>query len=144
MSGAVHGPDETLDEALATWGRWRDEDAAEHYWFAVDLGRAGTIPTPLPALTERLVATGRIDQYADLFNHRSKPSDVITPLRLLGATGRLLARCGCEPRALLREVRGLMAEDARRKRLNRRPVYVDAAVSLDAGPTEVDDTAIAA
>ncbi len=102
------------------------------------------IAKPLPALTERLVATGRIDQYADLFNHRSKPSDVITPLRLLGATGRLLGRRGCERRALLREVRGLMAEGARRKRLSRRPVYVDASVSLDAGPTEVDDTAIAA
>ena len=69
---------------------------------------------------------------------------MITPLRVLGATGTPLARRGCERRALLREVRGLVAEDARRKQLNRRPVYVDASVSVDAGPTELEDAAIAA
>lgn len=136
--------DRALDVRLAAWGRWRDQDAAEHYWFAADLGRAGSVPTVLPELARRLVAAHRIDQYVNLFNHRGRPSDVITPLRLLGATGKLLTRRGCERRALLREVRGLAAEDARRKRLNRRPVYVDASASLDAGPTEVEGAPIAA
>jgi len=131
--GALARSDETLDRAVSAWGRWRDKDAAEHYWFAVDLGRAGPIPTPMPELAKRLLATGRIDQYAELFNHRTKPSKVISPPRVLGATGRLLARRGCERRALLREVGGLVAQDARRKRLKRRPVYIDADVSLEAG-----------
>jgi flavin-dependent dehydrogenase len=142
--GAFDGSDMTLDRALAAWGRWRERDAAEHYWFAVDLGRAGPIPTPLPELAKRLLATGRIDQYADLFNHRTRPSKVISPPRVLGATGRLLARRGGGRRALLREVGALVAQDARRKRLNRRPVYIDAHVSLDAGPTEVEEPTIAA
>jgi hypothetical protein len=34
----------------------------------------------------------------------------------------------------------LIAENAHRQRLNRRPAYVDAGASLDAGPTEVDET----
>jgi len=141
---ALDGSHETLDRALAAWGQWRDKDATDHYWFAVDLGRAGTVPTPLPELAKRLVAKGQIDQFTNLFNHRTRPSKVISPPRVLGATGRLLARRGCERRALLREVGALVAQDARRKRLDRRPVYVDAGVSLDAGPTEVEDTSIAA
>jgi hypothetical protein len=78
----------------------------------------------------------------DLFTHRSRPSQVITPPRLFGATGRLLVRPGCERRKLLREVGALIAEDIRRKRLNRRPAYVAAAACTDAGPTEVQDGAI--
>jgi 2-polyprenyl-6-methoxyphenol hydroxylase-like FAD-dependent oxidoreductase len=135
--------DENLDGRLESWAQWRDTDAAEHYWFAVDLGRAGTIPTPLPELARRLIEKGRIDEFVNLFNHRTKPPGVISPPRLMSATARLLARRGCDRRALLREVRQLAAEDARRKRLNRRPAYVDPTVSPDAGPTEVEDRTVA-
>jgi hypothetical protein len=110
---ALDGSNETLDEGLAAWGRWRDKDAAEHYWFAVDLGRAGPIPTPLPELAKRLIATGRIDQYTNPFNHRTRPSQVISPPRVLAATGKLLARRGCERRALLRDVSALLGPSAR-------------------------------
>ena len=75
----------------------------------------------------------------DLFNHRSVPSKVLTPPRLLAATARLLARGGCDRRALLGEVGGLVAQDARRKRLARHPHYVPLEASVDAGPTEVED-----
>ena len=144
IAGAVQARDEDYDRELAAWGRWRDRDASEHYWFANDLGRAGAIPAPLPELAKRLIAKGRIDQYVNLFNHRTTPSTVITAPRLLAASGRLLARRGCDRRALLRDVAGLVAEDAKRKRLNRRPAYVEAGVSLDAGPTEIMDSASAA
>ena len=63
---------------------------------------------------------------------------------LLGATARLLLRRGTDRRALLREVRGLVAEDARRRRLNRKPVYVSPDGSVDAGETEVDERSPAA
>jgi hypothetical protein len=89
-----------------------------------------------------LLARGKIDLFLDLFAHRSWPSRVFSPPRLLGATGRLLARRGCELSGL-REVGGLVAEDARRRRLNRRPAYVAAGVATDAGPTEVADGAAA-
>jgi hypothetical protein len=59
----------------------------------------------------------------------------------LGATARLLARPGCDRRALLREVGKLMVEDLRRQRLNRKPVYA-AGTALDAGPSNVDDDSV--
>lgn len=51
----------------------------------------------------------------------------VRPLRrgTLAATGRLLARRGCDRRAVLRELGRLMIQDTRRRRLNRNPVYID-------------------
>ncbi len=138
IAGALDGSAGDIDSALQAWGRWRDRDAAGHYWLATDLGKGGSMPTVLPEMQKRLLGQGKIDIVTDLFTHRSRPSHVITPPRLLGATGRLLARPGCERRKLLREVGTLIAEDLRRKRLDRRPVYATAGTALDAGPTEVD------
>lgn len=136
----IGGSDEMLDSALANWGRWRDEDAFEHYWFATDLGKAGRLPAVTPEIFRRLLAQGKTDRFIDVLNHRTRPSKVLTPPRLLGATVRLLVRPGCDRRGLLREVRELVAEDARRKRLNRHPVYVAADASPDAGATEVEES----
>jgi 2-polyprenyl-6-methoxyphenol hydroxylase-like FAD-dependent oxidoreductase len=141
--GALDGSREGLDHALARWGRWRDDDCAEHYWFATDLGKAGPVPAALPEIQRRLLARGKIELFLNLFAHRSRPSEPFSPARLLGATARLLARPGCDRRALLREVGTLIGEDARRKRLNRRPAYVAAAVATDAGATEVPEAVAA-
>jgi 2-polyprenyl-6-methoxyphenol hydroxylase-like FAD-dependent oxidoreductase len=137
--GAISGPPSALDEALAGWARWRDDDAAEHYWLAVDLGKAGLAPAVLPEIAQRLYQRGKGDSFTDLFNHRSLPSKVLSPPRVLAATARLLARGGCDRRALLGEVGGLIAQDTRRKRLARHPHYVPLETSVDAGPTEVED-----
>jgi pimeloyl-ACP methyl ester carboxylesterase/flavin-dependent dehydrogenase len=137
--GAVGGSPSALDEALAGWTRWRDEDAGEHYWLAADLGQAGPAPAVLPEIAQRLYQQGELDSFIDLFNHRSLPSKVLSAPRLAAATARLLARGGCDRRALLAEVGGLIAQDTRRKRLARHPHYVPLETSADAGPTEVDD-----
>jgi 2-polyprenyl-6-methoxyphenol hydroxylase-like FAD-dependent oxidoreductase len=129
-----------VDRALRAWGRWRDEDAAEHYWFATDMGKAGALDSVVPEIQGRLLAQGKIDILTNLFTHRSRPSQVFTPPRLLAATGRLLVRPGCQRRKLLREVRALAAQDVRRKRLERRPVYAAAGTALDAGATEVEES----
>ena len=139
ITGAIGSSPSALDEALAGWARWRDGDAAEHYWLAVDLGRAGLAPAVLPEIARHLYERGKLDPFLDLFNHRTTPSKVLTPPRLLAATGRLLARRGCDRRALLGEVGGLIAQDAQRKRLARHPNYVPLQASADAGPTEVED-----
>lgn len=139
IAKALDGPAERFDDELAAWGRWRDKDAVEHYWLATDLGKGGLVPTVLPEVYTRLLAQGKIGLSLDMFTHRARPSQVFTPQRVLGATGRLLARRGCDRRALLREVFGLVAEDTRRRRMGRRPVYAQAGTSLDAGTTEVDD-----
>jgi 2-polyprenyl-6-methoxyphenol hydroxylase-like FAD-dependent oxidoreductase len=137
--GAIGSSPSALDEALARWARWRDEDAFEHYWLAVDQGKAGLSPAVVPEIAQRLLDQGKQDSFSDLFNHRSTPSKVVTPPRILGATARLLARRGCDRRALLREVGGLIAQDTRRKRLARHPHYVPLETSVDAGPIEVED-----
>ena len=137
--GAISTSPSALDEALARWARWRDEDAFEHYWLAVDQGNAGLMPAVLPVIAQRLLKRGKQDSFSDLFNHRSTPSKVVTPPRILGATARLLARRGCDRRALLREVGGLVAQDTRRKRLARHPQYMPLEESVDAGSTEVED-----
>jgi len=135
----IGGGSKALDDALSAWTRWRDRDAAEHYWLACNMGAAGTTPRVLPELMRRLHAQGKLDLFLDLLTHRTRPSRVLTPPRLFGATGRLLVRRGCDRRALLREVASLVAADAHRKRLNRRPSYVPSGASTDAGPTEADD-----
>jgi 2-polyprenyl-6-methoxyphenol hydroxylase-like FAD-dependent oxidoreductase len=139
ITGAIGGPSPALDEALGGWARWRDGDAREHYWFAADLGKAGLAPAVLPEIARRLYQRGQLDSFVDLLNHRSAPSQVLTPPRLAGATARLLARRGCDRRALLAEVGALIATENRRKRLARHPSYVPLETATDAGPAEVDD-----
>jgi len=58
----------------------------------------------------------------------------------LGATARLLARRGCDRRALLGELGTLLAEDFQRKRLNRKPVYA----AGTPGPSDVNDSILEA
>jgi flavin-dependent dehydrogenase len=125
-----------LDKAVSQWGRWRDRDAAEHYWLACDMGAAGATPAVLPELMRRLLEDGRIGQFLDLLTHRSKPSQVLTPPRVLGATGRLLARTGTDRRALMRELGSLIINDARRRRRNERPAYDPPDAKTDAEPAD--------
>jgi hypothetical protein len=51
----------------------------------------------------------------------------------------LLARGGCDRRALLTEVGALIAEDIRRKRLARHPRYAPLETPVDAAPAELED-----
>ncbi len=141
VADALGGSDLRVDLATAAWTRWRDEDATEAYWFATDLGKAGTVPMVLPEVTQRLLDQGEADLFLDLFTHRTRPSQVFSPPRVLAATGRLLTRRGCDRRALLQQVGSLMSEDFRRRRLGRQPAYVAANRVADAGATEVDEPA---
>lgn len=137
--GMRRHPDE-LDRLLREWALERDKDAAEHYWLATDLGKGGPMPAVLPELVKRLVEKGEVASFLDLFNHRSTPSKVVSPPRVLGATGRLLKRPGSNRRAIISEVGELIARDMRHKRLNRRPAYIAASAAPDAGATECEDT----
>jgi len=71
--GAIGRSPSGLDEALAGWARWRDEDAAEHYWLAVDFGKAGVPPAVLPEIAQRLYKQGKMDSLVEVFNHRCAP-----------------------------------------------------------------------
>jgi len=127
----------TLDAELAAWARWRDRDAAEHYWLAADFGAAGRAPAVVVEVSRRLYDDGRAGELGDVFQHRARPSAVFTPPLVLKATAAALRRPGADRREVLREVRELMAADSRRRRLNRRPEYAAADEHRDAGETEV-------
>jgi 2-polyprenyl-6-methoxyphenol hydroxylase-like FAD-dependent oxidoreductase len=137
--GAISASPSALDEAVAGWARWRDEDAREYYWLAADFGKAGVPPTVLAEIAQRLYERGKMGSLMDLFNHRSAPAKVFTPPLVAGATARLLARGGCDRRALLGEVGSLIAEDIRRKRLARHPRYVPAETPVATGPAAAED-----
>ena len=125
VTGLGGGPT-TIDDAMAKWWRWRDRDAAEMAWFAGDLGAAGRVPPVLVAAVTDLVAEERFDAFLDIFNHRVAPLEVLTPPRLMAATAQLLARGEHPRREILRQTKEMVAEEIRRKRLNRHPEYAGA------------------
>ena len=136
------GSDRALDQAMTRWGRRRDREFAEHYWLACDLGQSGAVPPVLVEIVRRLNATDEASKFFDLLNHRVKPSQVLTPPRLLAATSRLVARERGRRNAILREVGQLAAKDAKRRWLNHRPAYTTD-VPDNGTPSEFDDAVIA-
>ena len=134
---AIHGAARSPDAELAGWARWRDRDAAEHYWLAADFGAAGRAPAVVVEATRRLYATGRTAELGDVFMHRAKPSAVFAAPLVLRATATALRRPGADRARILREVRTVISTDGHRRRLNRRPEYVALADHRDAGETEV-------
>ncbi len=123
ITAALEDSDEALDGAMRAWGRWRDREFAEHYWLAYDLEEAGAVPAVLVEILRGLQREGKAGLFFELLNHRARPSQVLTPARVLGAGTRLLARRGSDRRALLAELGSLGARDMRRRRLNARPAY---------------------
>ncbi len=96
---ALGGSDEALDRAMSRWGRRRDREFAEHYWLACDLEERGPVPTVLTEILRGLNDHGRGALFLELLSHRVRPSQLLSPPRVLGATRRLLARRHRPPRA---------------------------------------------
>jgi hypothetical protein len=91
----------------------------------------------------RLERQGERDGFFDVFQHRAVPSKLFTPPRLLSTAAAMVVRGDGDRAEVLREVRELVVTDARRKRLRRKPVFVDSAAHADAGETEVPQEAAA-
>jgi deazaflavin-dependent oxidoreductase (nitroreductase family) len=108
---------------MARWGRWRDREFAEHYWLANDMSESGAVPAVLVEIVRRLNEQGKVGTFLDLLNHRIRPSQLLTPARLLGATARVMTNERGRRRAILREVGDLLGREARRRWLNHRPAY---------------------
>jgi 2-polyprenyl-6-methoxyphenol hydroxylase-like FAD-dependent oxidoreductase len=137
IAGAIGRSDAELDAALATWAGWRDRDAFEHHFLACELGAEGNMPKVLSEVMGRLDRRSEFGDFVDIFLHRAMPSRVVTPPRLLSTAGAMMMRPGSNRRDVLREVRELVATDTARKRLRRRPVFVDPIAHADAGETEI-------
>jgi 2-polyprenyl-6-methoxyphenol hydroxylase-like FAD-dependent oxidoreductase len=137
IAAAIGESNDAIDRATARFHRWRDRRYAPYYWLANDLGKAGALPAIVPQVVRRLHRRGQINQFLDLFGHRTSPSDVLSPARLAGGAAQLLLRPpGGDRRAALAELGGVLATEARRRWVSRRPVVGDAtapATVADAG-----------
>jgi hypothetical protein len=80
----------------------------------------------LVEMLRALQKQGKAGLFFELLNHRVRPSQLLTPPRVLGASARLLASGGTQRGALLRKLGALGAQDLRRRWRNRRPVYAAA------------------
>ncbi|MDX2933530.1 FAD-dependent monooxygenase [Streptomyces ipomoeae] len=112
-----------LDRAAAEFGQWRDRTYAEYYGLATDLGVAGPIAGVVPRVVRALHAKGKVDGVLDLLSHRASVLDVLTPGRVLGATGRAVLSGRGRRRAAARELVRLAGTEISRRSAMRRPVY---------------------
>lgn len=133
-----------VDARLGAWGRWRDRDAWEMYWFATDLGAPGPTSPLVHEMIRRLVAGPRgPERFMRVFDHDLAPSKVFTPLRAVSAAVSLAASGRVSPRVVGHEMMGIVGREVTRRRLRRKPEYVQHGVAEVAqGPdTESPDTA---
>ncbi|MGH8919354.1 MAG: NAD(P)/FAD-dependent oxidoreductase, partial [Actinomycetes bacterium] len=119
--------DADLGHHLEAWWRWRDRDAWEMYWFAHDMGAAGTNPG---MVTEMLRGLSRqrdgAERFLRVLNHELAPSELFSTGRGLRT---LATTAATHPRALPRlvsETRTLVADEARRRKLRRQPEFARA------------------
>ncbi|MFG2562902.1 NAD(P)/FAD-dependent oxidoreductase [Streptomyces sp. NPDC048496] len=112
-----------LDRATAEFGTWRDRTYAEYYGLATDLGVAGPIAGVVPRVVRALHAKGKVDGVLDLLSHRASVMDVLTPGRVLGATGKAVLSGRGRRRAAVDELVRLAGTEISRRSAMRRPVY---------------------
>ncbi|WP_406422718.1 NAD(P)/FAD-dependent oxidoreductase [Streptomyces sp. NBC_00873] len=112
-----------LDRATAEFGTWRDRIYAEYYGLATDLGVAGPIAGVVPRVVRALHAKGKVDGVLDLLSHRASVMDVLTPGRVLGATGKAVLSGRGRRRAAVDELVRLAGTEISRRSAMRRPIY---------------------
>ena len=121
-----------VDAAMGDWWRWRDADARDMAWFAADLGRGGRVPPVLVELLRHVESDpAMVDRWFDVLNHRVRPSQILTPPRLLGATARLLRRGDVPAAKVLADTRQIVVQDLQRRWLNRHPRFDPPRNSVD-------------
>jgi 2-polyprenyl-6-methoxyphenol hydroxylase-like FAD-dependent oxidoreductase len=117
IESGLGGGERSLDDLLAEWWRWRDEDAWEMYWFAHDMGAAGPTPPVLRAAQRRIAADRDLTvSLGRIFNHDLRPSEVFTPRFSLATIGKALRHGRGERRAIIREAGHFAANEVRRRR----------------------------
>ena len=114
----VAGLDGDLDAELRRWWAWRDDDAWDMYWFALDMGSPGG-STPLETRLLRNVSKDP-DGARDLlkvFDHQIPPSELFTDRRLVLASLQALVDRPSQISSTLREVVMAAREQRRRDRV---------------------------
>jgi flavin-dependent dehydrogenase len=115
---------DVLDAGLRRWWAWRDDDAWDMYWWAVDLGSpGGSTPVETRVLRNISRLPDGADQLTKVFDHQIPPSQLFTNRRLiLGSLRALVDRPG-RIGSTLREVVTAAKEQRRRERV--RPPRAD-------------------
>ena len=122
--GIVAGLSGDLDGELRRWWAWRDDDAWDMFWWAVDLGSpGGSTPVETRVLRNISKLPDGADQLAKVFDHQIPPAELFTRRRLIfGALHALVDRPG-RIGSTLREVAAAAKEERRRERI--RPPRVE-------------------
>lgn len=109
------GNQKKLDAELRNWGRWRDRDSIQHYWFCADVGKRGPISPVLLEILRGFAGDEELRKdFLDIFIHRKYPRQVFGPGALASATARMLTNPGRRSGALL-EAFKLLREDIDRR-----------------------------
>jgi menaquinone-9 beta-reductase len=113
-----------LDHGLGDWWRWRDADAWEMYWFATDMGDGGESAALVAEMMLGLGAErGGSERFLRVLNHDICPSRVFNTGRLMRSLSRAAIKRPARLPRMTREARHVVADEVRRQRLRRRPVY---------------------
>jgi flavin-dependent dehydrogenase len=120
MTG-LDGSGPGLDPLLRQWAQWRDRKFEGHYWLAGQLGWAGNFPTMLPEVVRGLQEQGKLDDFLNLFAHRTNYYDVFPVRDVALATARVLRDGTSKRGTVLKETATLLSREIRRRRLNRNP-----------------------
>jgi 2-polyprenyl-6-methoxyphenol hydroxylase-like FAD-dependent oxidoreductase len=115
------GPGPGLGPLLQQWAQWRDRKFEGHYWLAGQLGWAGTFPTMLPEVVRGLEEQGKLDDFLNLFSHRTKYYEVFPVRDVALATARVLRDGTSKRGTVLKETATLLSREIRRRRLNHNP-----------------------
>jgi 2-polyprenyl-6-methoxyphenol hydroxylase-like FAD-dependent oxidoreductase len=111
------------DRILDDWWSWRDKDAWEMYWYANDMGVAGTTPPVIGEIQRRIAASPQLTHALfSVLNHDLAPSKAFTTGLGLAAISTALRTSPGQRKAVLREARDLVVTDTRRRLITRRPL----------------------
>ena len=110
-----------LDTRLCRWAEWRDRRFEGHYWLATILGQAGVFPSMVPEAVRQLQERGELDTFFDLFSHRSRYYDVLSPRMVGTATGRMLLSGRASRLQLIKDAAQQLAREPGRRWVNRYP-----------------------
>lgn len=120
-----------LEDRLRDWWRWRDDDAWEMYWFATDMGAGQESPGIVAEMMLGLGAErGGAERFLRVLNHDIAPSRVFNPARLVRALSRTAIRRPARLSRMANDARNIVADQVRRQRLRKRPVYSTSASSM--------------
>ncbi|HET8658029.1 MAG TPA: NAD(P)/FAD-dependent oxidoreductase [Micromonosporaceae bacterium] len=105
-----------LAGALRAYWVWRDADARGMYWFGFDLGRSGPQPELVVDMLRSISRRPRdLHLLHEVLAHRSDPSKLLSPGRLLSVTAAQLRNGPMPARAALAQMASLAATDLRRR-----------------------------